>query len=95
VHLIPVSVQDPVQRGLAEKLYYRLQAEGMEVLMDDREERPGVKFKDSDLIGIPIRIVVGKQAGEGLVEIKERGQAAAEVIGYEDVVTHVLGRMKS
>ncbi|WP_144941150.1 proline--tRNA ligase [Paenibacillus sp. 32O-W] len=95
VHLIPVSVQDPVQRGLAEKLYYRLQAEGMEVLMDDREERPGVKFKDSDLIGIPIRIIVGKQAGEGLVEIKERGQAAAEVIGYEDVVTHVLGRMKS
>lgn len=95
VHLIPVSVQDPVQRGLAEKLYYRLQAEGMEVLMDDREERPGVKFKDSDLIGIPIRIVVGKQAGEGLVEIKERGQAAAEVIGYEAVVTHVLGRMKS
>lgn len=74
VHLIPVSMDDEVQRQLTEQLYEKFKATGIEVLLDDRDERPGVKFKDSDLIGIPIRIVIGKLAGEGFVEFKQRGQ---------------------
>jgi prolyl-tRNA synthetase len=72
VHLIPVSVKDSIQMELCEQLYSRLISAGIEVLIDDRDERPGVKFKDADLIGVPIQVTVGKQAGEGLVEYKER-----------------------
>ncbi|MFS0725297.1 proline--tRNA ligase [Paenibacillus sp. 1P07SE] len=68
VHLIPVSVQDEQQMRLAGELYEQLRSMGIETLLDDRDERPGVKFKDADLIGVPIRIVVGKEAGSGRVE---------------------------
>jgi prolyl-tRNA synthetase len=79
VHLIPVSVKDSLQMELCEKLYSQLISAGIEVLIDDRDERPGVKFKDADLIGIPIQVTVGKQAGEGLVEYKERRNPAEKV----------------
>lgn len=68
-----VNAADAVQMQLAEKIYDELQKEGVEVLLDDRDERPGVKFKDADLIGIPIRITVGKKAADGIVEYKMRG----------------------
>ena len=68
-----VNAADPGQMQLAEKVYEELLAEGVEVLLDDRDERPGVKFKDADLIGIPIRITVGKKAVDGVVEYKIRG----------------------
>ena len=60
------------QRELGELLYSQLQASGVEVLLDDRDERAGVKFKDADLIGIPWRVVVGRAAAAGLVELVER-----------------------
>jgi prolyl-tRNA synthetase len=63
-----VNMKDETQVQLAESMYETLTAGGAEVLLDDRDERPGVKFKDADLIGIPIRIVVGKKAGENIVE---------------------------
>lgn len=72
VHLIPVNMKNEEQVKVAEQIYHDLQAEGYEVLYDDRAERPGVKFADSDLIGIPVRITIGKRAGEGIVEVKER-----------------------
>ncbi|MEK5324629.1 proline--tRNA ligase [Aeribacillus sp. FSL M8-0254] len=72
VHLIPVNMKNEEQVKVAEQIYHDLQAKGYEVLYDDRAERPGVKFADSDLIGIPVRITVGKRAGEGIVEVKER-----------------------
>ena len=72
VHLIAVNMKDADQSALAEELYGGLQGAGFEVLMDDRQERPGVKFADSDLIGLPVRITVGKKAGEGIVEVKVR-----------------------
>lgn len=90
VHLIPVSVQDETQAKLAESLYQSLVDRGIEVLFDDREERPGVKFKDSDLFGIPIQIVVGKLAGEGLVEYKERGRQEKEVVAVEEAVSRIV-----
>ena len=67
-----VGIKDETQKALAEDLYAKLQKAGVEVILDDRDERPGVKFKDADLIGIPIRIVVGKKAADGIVEYKLR-----------------------
>ncbi|MDQ0217042.1 proline--tRNA ligase [Peribacillus cavernae] len=72
VHVIPVNMKDQAQSGLAEELYASFRKQGYEVLMDDRQERPGVKFTDSDLIGIPVRITVGKKAADGIVEVKLR-----------------------
>jgi len=67
-----VSITDEQQMKLAEEIYQGLKNAGVEVLMDDRDERPGVKFKDADLIGMPIRITVGKKAAGGIVEYKLR-----------------------
>ena len=70
VHLIPVNVKDEESQSLTNKLEESLVATGYEVLVDDRNERAGVKFSDSDLIGLPIRVTVGKKAAEGIVEVK-------------------------
>lgn len=83
-HIVPVSWKDASQRALAEELYRTLQAGGVDVLLDDRDERLGVKLKDADLFGIPSRIVVGKRAGEGIVEYAERSQSGAEAISAAD-----------
>lgn len=72
VHVIPVNVKKEEQVELSEKVTELLENAGYKVLVDDRKERPGVKFADSDLIGIPARITVGKKAAEGIVEIKLR-----------------------
>lgn len=72
VHVIPVNVKKEEQVELSEKVTELLENAGYKVLVDDRRERPGVKFADSDLIGIPARITVGKKAAEGIVEIKLR-----------------------
>lgn len=70
-----VKPDDQAQRQTAEEIYDQLAASGVEVLLDDRDERPGVKFKDADLLGIPLRITVGKRAAEGIVEYKLRREA--------------------
>ncbi|GMX62966.1 proline--tRNA ligase [Paenibacillus elgii] len=93
-HIIPVAVADDAQRKLAEELYERLHALGVEALLDDREERPGVKFKDADLIGLPVRIVVGKKAGERVVEYKERQAPEAEQLTVEEAVRRLLELVK-
>ena len=72
VILIPVNINDEEQMKIANELYQAFQKAGIEVLMDDRDERAGVKFKDADLIGIPLRITLGKTLAEGLVEYKIR-----------------------
>ena len=70
VHLIPVNVKDEASLELTSKIEDQLVKVGYEVLVDDRNERAGVKFSDSDLIGLPIRITVGKKAADGVVEVK-------------------------
>jgi len=70
--VIPVNTKQEEQVEIAEKIYGNLKKQGLEVLLDDRDERAGVKFKDADLIGVPLRIVVGKKCGEGIVEYKPR-----------------------
>ncbi|CQR25899.1 prolyl-tRNA synthetase [Streptococcus varani] len=73
VHLIPVNVKDEEAMALTDQIESSLTGAGYEVLTDDRNERVGVKFSDSDLIGLPIRITVGKKATEGIVEVKIKG----------------------
>ena len=70
--VIPVSTKDEQQMHVAEDIYKTLLKHGVEAIIDDRDERPGVKFKDADLIGFPYRITVGKAITEGLVEFKNR-----------------------
>ncbi|WP_110932905.1 proline--tRNA ligase [Paenibacillus bouchesdurhonensis] len=93
IHIIPISIKDEEQLGTAEQLYDDLVKHGIEVLLDDRDERPGVKFKDADLIGIPIRIVIGKGAAEGRVEFMERHLRMKESISVAEVVERVIGRI--
>lgn len=72
IHVVPVNVKKAVQADLADEITTLLEDAGYKVLLDDRKERPGVKFADADLIGLPARITVGKKADEGIVEIKLR-----------------------
>jgi prolyl-tRNA synthetase len=79
VVVTPVNFADEAQRTAAVDLYKQLKALGVDVLLDDREERPGVKFKDADLIGIPWRVTLGKKLKDGIVEVVERrGKVASE-----------------
>jgi prolyl-tRNA synthetase len=74
-------MQDAAVREAAEKLYAELTAAGVEVLLDDRDERAGVKFKDADLFGLPLRIAIGKKGlAEGKVEWKPRGGKDVELV---------------
>jgi prolyl-tRNA synthetase len=76
-------------RAVGEKLYEELQRAGLEVLLDDRDERAGVKFKDADLIGIPYRITIGKKASDGVVELFDRAAKRSEDVKIDDVVGRV------
>lgn len=76
-------------RDAGEKLYHELQRSGLDVLLDDREERAGVKFKDADLIGIPYRITVGKKVSEGVVELFDRRARTTEDVKLKDAVERV------
>jgi prolyl-tRNA synthetase len=76
-------------REAGEKLYHDLERAGLEVLLDDRDERAGVKFKDADLIGVPFRITVGKKVAEGQVELFERSTKSSEHVRIENVVAQV------
>lgn len=90
VEIVVVNVGDETQMNLAEKMYEMLQENGVDTLLDERSERPGVKFKDADLIGIPIRITVGKKASEGIVEFKERTADSYKELLFADAVAESL-----
>ncbi|MBS4207588.1 proline--tRNA ligase [Bacillus sp. FJAT-50079] len=89
VHIVPVNMKDEEQVALANELYDLLQAQRYDVLLDDRAERPGVKFKDSDLIGLPIRVTVGKKAGEGIVEVKVRKTGEMFELSREELLAQL------
>ncbi len=88
VHLISVNPKKDEQRACADRLYDQLLGT-YNVLYDDRNERAGVKFNDADLIGIPVRVVVGKNASEGIVEVKRRDTGDSEDVHVNDLVTHL------
>ncbi|NLD20608.1 MAG: proline--tRNA ligase [Clostridiales bacterium] len=81
---------DQVQSEVADSIYNQLIAAGAEVMLDDRKERPGVKFKDADLLGIPIRITVGRGAADGLLEYKMRRDADKEEVSVEDGIARAI-----
>ena len=91
-HVIITLVKpgDKTQEAVAEEIYSRLSDAGVEVLLDDRDERPGVKFKDADLLGIPVRITVGKRAPEGVVEYKLRREAEKQEMSVSEAVTAAI-----
>ncbi|MDJ1182288.1 proline--tRNA ligase [Roseofilum casamattae] len=87
------NITDSQQMEVAESLYEQLQAAGIEVLLDDRNERAGVKFKDADLIGIPYRLVTGRSIKSGNVELVERATLAAEEIAIDEVAATLGDRI--
>ncbi len=92
--IIPVNVKDVNSMDRAEELYAALEEKGFEVLMDDRDERAGVKFKDADLVGIPWRVVIGeKNLKDGLVEIKERKTGTVEKVKVGEAVEAIVKKL--
>ena len=96
-HVIITQVKpgDEAQDAAADRLYRELTDAGVEVLWDDRDERPGVKFKDADLIGIPVRITVGKRAAEGVVEYKLRRDADKSEKTVEEAIAAAIAIVKA
>ncbi len=90
VNVITVNTKDDIQCELSEKIYNALNDKGIQALIDDRDERPGVKFKDADLTGIPLRITVGKKAGENIVEFKKRGEDTFVEMTSEDAISSAV-----
>ena len=88
LHLITINPKKEEQLELGDKLYSELQSK-YDVLYDDRKERAGVKFNDADLIGLPIRIVVGKNASEGIVEVKVRQTGESEEVHVNELDNHI------
>lgn len=95
VVIVPVNIQDELQMKTAEKMYEELLKAGVEVVLDDRDERAGVKFKDADLIGFPYRVTVGKTITEGLVEYKTRATGEVETVTPETAVEHLIEIVKN
>jgi prolyl-tRNA synthetase len=93
VIVVIASLNEPLQVELAERLYGELQAAGVEVLLDDRDERAGVKFKDADLIGIPFRVVVGRGAASGQVELVSRLDGKPEDLAADDLLPRLKQRL--
>lgn len=91
----PVNVKDEQQMSVAQQIYEELKAQGIEVVLDDRDERAGIKFKDADLIGFPYRITVGKTVTEGLVECKVRSEAEVEKLTPQDAMAKIIEAVKS
>ena len=93
VIVIPTKTNDEECMALAEKLYNAYIDAGYETLIDDRNERPGVKFKDADLLGIPLRVTVGRRASEGIVELKYRMDGTTEEADF-DAAVKAAGQIK-
>jgi prolyl-tRNA synthetase len=96
VHLMTLAANDAEVVAAANRLYDELRAAGIEVLYDDRDERPGTKFKDADLLGVPLRLAVGKKSlAEGKVELKGRRAAKAELIDAAGAAAEVAARVEA
>ena len=95
VTIVPVSTKDELQMTTANKIYEELLANGVEAVIDDRDERPGVKFKDADLIGFPFRITVGKTISEGNVEFVTRATGEKVAMKPEVAIKQVIDAVKA
>jgi prolyl-tRNA synthetase len=95
VIVTPVNFNDTAQREAAERIYRECLDQGLDALLDDRDERPGVKFKDADLIGAPWRIVAGKKLAQGMVEVIERGSREKRDVPAAEAAAFVAARVES
>ena len=86
VCIVQISDKDEKQKEVANNLYNTLNSMGIDTLLDDRNERPGVKFNDMDLIGIPLRITVGKKVSENEVELKQRNSDNVEIVNIDNII---------
>ena len=86
--MAPVNVKDETVKTAAEDIAKRLEAAGFDVILDDRDERPGVKFKDADLVGIPFRVTVGKKVTEGTVEVVLRSTREVRDVTISAIVEY-------
>jgi prolyl-tRNA synthetase len=93
VVVTPANNSDPAQMDAARSIYENCRALGLDVLLDDRDERPGVKFKDADLIGIPWRVVVGKKLAVGKVELAERKTRQSVDVAVAEAAGAVKGKL--
>ncbi len=91
VVVTPVNFADPAQRNAAGEVYQACKAVGLDALLDDRDERPGVKFKDADLIGIPYRVTIGKKLPQGIVEVADRRSKKSSDVPIAEVAAFVKG----
>ncbi len=94
VVVAPVNVKDETVKSAAEDIAKKLEAAGFDVVLDDRDERPGVKFKDADLVGIPFRITVGKKVTEGTVEVVNRSTREVSDVRISAVVEYLQGMLR-
>ena len=93
--IVPLNVADEEVMAVANRCYDELKAAGVDVLIDDRDERPGVKFKDADLIGIPLRVTIGGRGlKEGIVELKWRNEESARKVSIEEAVSVVASEIR-
>ncbi len=90
VIIVPANIQDPLQKSLSELIYQKLKDQGVDALLDDRKERAGVKFKDADLIGIPWRLVIGRDASSDKVELTKRDCKKTELLKTDEAVKKLL-----
>jgi prolyl-tRNA synthetase len=96
VALLTLQAKDAAVVAAAERIYQELRAAGVEVLYDDRDERPGAKFKDADLLGIPLRLAIGKKSlADGKVELKPRRAKEAELVPADDAAAIVAARVRA
>ena len=94
VAIVQIDMNNPEQTKIANSLYEELLKNKIEVIYDDREERPGVKFKDMDLIGIPLRITIGKKINENKVELKERKTNIQEDCLIAEIVPKIIKKIE-
>ena len=93
VDVIVANMKDETQVNIGEQLYNELNQNKIETVLDDRNERAGFKFKDADLIGFPLKIVVGKGAADGIVEVKDRKTGESTDVKVEEVLNFVKNFM--
>jgi prolyl-tRNA synthetase len=89
----PINFTDAAQNQAATDIYSAAKSLGLDVILDDRDERPGVKFKDADLIGIPYRINVGKKVAQGLVEVVDRRTKVSTDVAVVEAASFVKTRL--
>lgn len=89
--MVATNTSDDKVRTTAEDISRQLEAAGFDVLLDDRDERPGVKFKDADLVGMPFRVNVGKKVTEGMVEVVQRSTRQSTDVKISDVREYFKG----